>query len=132
MSLVPALLAFAQQSADAAPAAAASDPGWLVTIEDTVGWVPAVVFPMATVLQLVSLIHRGRSDGVSATTWALFALANICLYVTVHEWLRPQVLISTLGTAVLQLVVVALVFKFRAMSKAAAKASAHSPGSPVS
>lgn len=125
MSLVPAFLLMAQQ----APASA-GDPGWLTTVEDTVGWIPAVVFPAATVLQLVSLIHRGRADGVSATTWALFALANICLYVTIHEWLRPQVLISTLGTAVLQLVVVALVLKFRAMAKSASTAPASGPARP--
>ena len=125
MSLVPVFLLMAQQ----APAPA-GDPGWLTTVEDTVGWIPAVVFPAATVLQLVSLIHRGRADGVSATTWALFALANICLYVTIHEWLRPQVLISTLGTAVLQLVVVALVLKFRAMAKSAPAAQATAPAGP--
>ena len=128
---LPELLAFVQQSTGTA-SAAASDPGWVGTLEDTVGWVPAVVFPMATVLQLVSLIHRGRSDGVSATTWALFALANICLYVTVHEWLRPQVLISTLGTAVLQLVVVVLVLKFRAMSRSAKDAPGRAPGTAAS
>ena len=114
-----ALLALAQE---AAPAADAST---LKMLEDTVGWIPAVVFPAATVLQLVSLIHRGRSDGVSATTWALFAVANMCLYVTVHEWLRPQVLISTLGTAVLQVVVVILVLKFRAMSRRERRAASH-------
>jgi cobalamin biosynthesis protein CobD/CbiB len=115
---IHALLALAQE---AAPAADAST---LKMLEDTVGWIPAVVFPAATVLQLVSLIHRGRSDGVSATTWGLFALANVCLYVTVHEWLRPQVLISTLGTAALQVVVVILVLKFRAMAKHARRAGA--------
>ncbi len=125
MSLVPVFLLMAQQ----APAPA-GDPGWLTTVEDTVGWIPAVVFPAATVLQLVSLIHRGRADGVSATTWALFALANICLYVTIHEWLRPQVLISTLGTAVLQLVVVGLVLRFRAMAKSASAAQATAPAGP--
>ena len=126
MSAVPALLAMAQDAAAAAPA----DAGWLKTLEDTVGWIPAIVFPVATVLQLVSLIHRGRSEGVSATTWGLFALANVCLYVTIHEWLRPQVLISTLGTAALQLVVVFLVLKFRAMAKAA-KRNAAAGGSPA-
>ena len=88
MSAAPSLLAFMQAASAAAPDAA---PGWLQVVEDAVGWVPAVVFPVATILQLVSLIHRGRADGVSATTWALFALANACLYVTIHEWLRPQV-----------------------------------------
>lgn len=116
MSAAPSLLAFAQAASAAAPAGATD---WIQVVEDSVGWIPAIVFPAATILQLVSLIHRGRSDGVSATTWGLFALANACLYVTIHEWLRPQVLISTLGTAVLQLVVVFLVLKFRAMAKAA-------------
>lgn len=116
MSIVPWLLALAQAAPAAAPATSTD---WMQVVEDSVGWVPAVIFPVATILQLVNLIHRGRSDGVSATTWGLFALANACLYVTIHEWLRPQVLISTLGTAVLQLVVVFLVLKFRAMAKAA-------------
>ncbi len=79
-----------------------------------VGWVPAVVFPVATVIQLLSLARRKRSEGVSAVTWTLFALANLCLYLTIGEWLKPQVVLSTLGTALLQAVVVVLVFRFRA------------------
>lgn len=78
-----------------------------------VGWVPAVVFPAASVLQLLALAKRGRSDGVSATTWALFALANFCLYLTIGEWLRPQVLITTVGTGLLQVVVVVLILRLR-------------------
>lgn len=87
--------------------------GFLAEFLSVVGWVPAFVFPAASVLQLLAMARRGRSDGVSRTTWTLFAFANVCLYLTIGEWTRPQVVITTLGTAALQLVVVILAIRLR-------------------
>ena len=83
----------------------AEDPSTIRDLLNVLGWVPAVVFPAATVSQLLALTRRRKADGVSAITWGLFAFANICLYLTIGEWLRPQILITTLGTAALQVVV---------------------------
>ena len=81
---------------------------------DAVGWVPAVIFPMASLMQLGTLLRRGRAEGVSAVTWGMFALANVCLYLTIGEWSRPQVIATTLGSALIQAIVVGLVLRLRA------------------
>jgi hypothetical protein len=83
-----------------------------------------VIFPAATVVKLFALARRGHADGTVAVTWSLFAVANVCLYLTIGEWTRPQVVISTLGTAVLQVVVVALALRLRASKPTAAAAGA--------
>jgi fatty acid desaturase len=98
-----------------------NDPAWYQPFLDAVGWVPAVVFPAASVLQLMALLRRGKADGVSVLTWSLFAVANVCLYLTVAEWTRPQVIATTLGTALVQVVVVMTALRLRA-DKAAPRA----------
>jgi fatty acid desaturase len=91
----------------------AEDPSTFSDLLNVIGWVPAVVFPAATVSQLFVLTRRRKADGVSAITWGLFAVANVCLYLTIGEWLRPQILITTLATAVLQVVVVMMILQLR-------------------
>jgi fatty acid desaturase len=91
----------------------AEDPSTISDLLNVIGWVPAVVFPAATVSQLFVLTRRRKADGVSAITWGLFAVANVCLYLTIGEWMRPQILITTLGTAVLQVVVVMMILQLR-------------------
>jgi hypothetical protein len=44
----------------------------------------------------------------------MFALANVCLYLTIGEWGRPQVIATTLGSALVQAIVVGLVLRLRA------------------
>jgi|LauGreSBDMM110SN_4_FD.fasta_scaffold160137_1 hypothetical protein len=104
-----------------------TDPSSLQQILSMVGWVPTVIFPAATVVKLFALARRGHADGTVALTWSLFAVANVCLYLTIGEWTRPQVVISTLGTAVLQVVVVALALRLRASNPTAAAAGAVTP-----
>jgi hypothetical protein len=44
----------------------------------------------------------------------MFAIANVCLYLTIGEWDRPQVIVTTLGSALVQGIVVGLVLRLRA------------------
>jgi len=104
-----------------------TEPAWYQPFLDAVGWVPAVVFPAASVLQLMALLRRGRSEGVSVLTWSLFAVANVCLYLTVAEWTRPQVIVTTLGTALVQVVVVMTALRLRP-DKAAKRPDSAPPG----
>ena len=104
-----------------------TEPAWYQSFLDAVGWVPAVVFPAASILQLMTLLRRGRSEGVSVLTWSLFAVANVCLYLTVAEWTRPQVIVTTLGTALVQVVVVMTALRLRP-DKAARRADSAPPG----
>lgn len=89
------------------------EPGIVELALAAVGWVPAVVFPTASIFQLMALARRGRADGVSIATWALFGVANVCLYLTIGEWTKPQVVISTLGAAATQFAVVAIAWRLR-------------------
>lgn len=114
--------------------AAPAQPGFLDLFLAGVGWVPAVVFPTATVFQLMAMARRGRADGVSILTWSLFAAANVCLYLTIREWTRPQVIISTLGAALLQAAVVVVAIRLRTAARAARDAApggTASPGDPA-
>lgn len=100
-----------------------ADPSSLQQFLSMVGWVPTVIFPAATIFKLFAIARSGRSDGATAVTWSLFVVANVCLYLTIGDWTRPQVIISTLGTAVLQVVVVVLALRLRANGSASAKAA---------
>ena len=66
---------------------------------ELLGWIPAIIFPAATLLQLASVLRAERIDGISMTTWALFGVANICFYLFTEKYLAPQMLIGVLGTA---------------------------------
>ena len=90
-----------------------AQPGMVDLFLAGVGWVPAVVFPTASFLQLFALARRGKADGVSIATWSLFGVANVCLYLTIGEWVKPQVVISTLGAAATQFAVAALAWRLR-------------------
>jgi hypothetical protein len=47
-----------------------------MNIRAVAGWLPAVILPVATLDQLLTIL-RGGTDNVSAFTWFLFLLANL-------------------------------------------------------
>ncbi|MFO0828171.1 MAG: hypothetical protein U0572_08470 [Phycisphaerales bacterium] len=77
------------------------------------GWVPAIVFPTASLLQFAAILKAGTARGVSIASWSLFALANICLYVYLGKFTEPQAILSGLGTASCNLLVVGAAIRFR-------------------
>ncbi|HAT42877.1 MAG TPA: hypothetical protein DCS87_14300 [Rheinheimera sp.] len=80
---------------------------------ELVGYIPAIIFPAATVMQLVHLLRTKRSEGVPALTWAAFALGNISLYVYAEKYTELQSIIGQLATAALQVYVVYLILYYR-------------------
>ncbi|MGK7898119.1 MAG: hypothetical protein AB4372_32000 [Xenococcus sp. (in: cyanobacteria)] len=52
-------------------------------ITDLAGWIPAIVLPTATTSQLVKITRSKSAQGVSLTTWLLFGIANVGLYIEV-------------------------------------------------
>ncbi|MGS2723047.1 hypothetical protein ACVBEJ_04825 [Porticoccus sp. GXU_MW_L64] len=72
---------------------------------DLVKIVPAVVFPGAALIQLLALVKQRNAQGVSITTWWLFALANICLYVYTGKFTELAAIVTFLGTAILNIAV---------------------------
>jgi len=73
------------------------------------GWVTVIVFPTATLIQLYSIIKSGTTNGVSASAWFLFGIANICLYVYTEKYTEPQSIVGLLGTALVDFIIVFLV-----------------------
>ena len=77
------------------------------------GWIPALIFPAATGLQLFAIIHKRCSQGVSVIAWTLFALANICLFVYTEKYGEIESIVGTLGTAFLNLCIVVAAIRYR-------------------
>jgi len=63
------------------------------------GWIPAVIFPMACLAQLVKILREQSADGVSAIAWIAFGFANISLYVYTEKYSSLQTIIGMLGQA---------------------------------
>lgn len=83
------------------------------------GYIPALIFPIATLMQLFHLLRTKKSDGVPALTWAAFAVGNLCLYIYAEKYWELQSIIGQLGTAALQVYVVYLILQYRQQAKTA-------------
>lgn len=81
-----------------------------------IGYIPAVIFPAATLMQLWHLLKTKTSDGVPVFTWLAFAVGNLSLYVYAEKYTELQSIIGQLATAVLQVYVVYLIVKYRKKS----------------
>ena len=81
------------------------------------GYIPAIVFPTATIIQLIHLIKSKTSEGVSPFTWGAFAIGNVSLYIYTEKYSQLQSIIGLLLTSILQIVIIVLVFKYRANKK---------------
>lgn len=92
-------------------------PDWLFTV---LGWVPAVIFPTASGLQLLAILRRRSAEGVSVPAWGLFAVANLCLFVYTEKYDQFESIIGALGTSVLNVCIVIAALKFRARPSPAA------------
>ena len=69
---------------------------------ELVGYIPAIIFPVATLMQLVHLLRTKESAGVPALTWAAFALGNISLYIYAEKYFELQSILGQLATAALR------------------------------
>jgi uncharacterized protein with PQ loop repeat len=77
-------------------------------LTNLVGWIPAIILPAATALQLVRIIRAPSSEGVSIATWALFGLANVSLYIFTEKYSSIQSILGLLLTALLNAAIVGL------------------------
>ena len=75
------------------------------------GWLPALIFPTATLIQLVTMLRSNCVRGVSPITWTLFGIANIAVYVYTEKYRAPQTLIGFLGTAALDFIIAAIAIR---------------------
>jgi uncharacterized protein with PQ loop repeat len=65
------------------------------------GWIPAVIFPLACLMQLVKIFREQSADGVSVLAWIAFGFANISLYVYTEKYSSLQTIIGMLGQAMI-------------------------------
>ena len=77
------------------------------------GWVPAIIFPSATFLQLLKILREKTAEGVSISSWTLFGFANIGLYFYAEKYLALQSLVGFLGTAIIDFLIVGMTIKFK-------------------
>jgi len=85
-------------------------PDWLFTV---LGWVPAIIFPTASGMQLLAILHRRSAQGVSIPAWALFAVANLCLFVYTEKYDELESIVGALGTSVLNVCIVVAALRYR-------------------
>jgi uncharacterized protein with PQ loop repeat len=72
------------------------------------GWVPAIIFPSATAVQLIKIMREKSAESVSIVSWSLFGFANIGLYFYAEKYFSIQSLLGQLLTAILDLMIVGL------------------------
>ena len=78
------------------------------------GWLPAIIFPAATLIQLIAILRSNSVRGVSPMTWTMFGVANIAVYIYTEKYFAPQTIIGFLGTAVLDFMIAAMAIRGRA------------------
>ncbi len=91
-------------------------------IPNIVGWLPAVILPVAAFMQLLKILKEKNVQGVSFISWLLFGLANIGLYVFTEKYLAIQSLVGLLGTALLNFTIAFLILRMRKRQKAVERA----------
>ena len=72
------------------------------------GWVPALILPLAALIQLVTIFRNRSTQGVSWVSWGLFGFANLMLYVYTQKYGDLQSILGLLGTAVVDFVIMGL------------------------
>ena len=77
------------------------------------GWLPAIIFPVATLIQLLAILRSSSVKGVSHQTWILFGIANIAVYIYTEKYLALQTIIGFLGTALLDFIIAAMALSKR-------------------
>ncbi|MHC4215509.1 MAG: hypothetical protein ACYSWP_19280 [Planctomycetota bacterium] len=73
------------------------------------GFIPAVILPSATFIQLLKILRVKSAHGVSIATWLLFGFANLGLYIYMEKFFEIQAILSLLLTAVIDFVIIGVV-----------------------
>ncbi len=81
-------------------------------IANAAGYFPAVLFPLATIFQLVKIIDKHSIAGVSCAGWSLQILANIGAYFLIGRWLDFKNIGAFLGTGVIDVLIVYFYWKY--------------------
>jgi len=77
------------------------------------GWLPAIIFPAATLIQLIAILRSDSTKGVSPLTWILFGVSNIAIYIYTEKYFAVQTIIGFLGTALLDFIIAGITVRER-------------------
>ena len=55
---------------------------------DFVGWVPAIILPLSTIIQLLKILREKSAGAVSSLSWFLFGVANLGAYFFTEKMLK--------------------------------------------
>lgn len=75
-------------------------------MQNWAGWLPAIILPFSTSLQLWRIVRERHSEGVSAPAWGLFAVANFGAYLFTGQYSSIQAILAFLLSAFLDLCIV--------------------------
>jgi uncharacterized protein with PQ loop repeat len=73
----------------------------MVLLTQIAGWLPAIILPIAALIQLLKIIKNKHAQGVSSISWALFAIANIGAYAFTEKYFAIQSIFAFLLTAII-------------------------------
>lgn len=94
------------------------------TVIKIAGWLPAIIIPTATIIQLGTIFKDRSTQGVSWLTWFLFGVANIGLYIYTEKYTALQSIVGLLGSAILDFLIAALAIVNFGQSKQSSERSA--------
>lgn len=77
------------------------------TVTELAGWLPAVILPLSTAIQLARLLRERTGAGTSIVTWGLFAVANFGAYAFTGRPAAIQSILAFLLTGLLDVAIVA-------------------------
>ena len=80
---------------------------------EIIGWLPGIIFPLASGIQLLKIIKERQYEGVSALSWFLFGIANLALYIYTEKYTALQTILGLLLTAIIDFVITFLVLLHR-------------------
>ena len=84
-----------------------------MTLPQIAGYIPALVFPIGTLLQLIQLQRAKSAQGFSLTAWIAFACGNLCLYIYTGKYSEFQAISGLLLTFMFQLGIIFLILRYR-------------------
>ena len=86
-------------------------------ISDYGGFLPGLLYPIASILQLVKIIKSDNVKGLSEYTWILLFICNVGLYFLSGRYYNWKSILGFLGSAILNIVVVFYIVHLREKEK---------------
>ena len=83
------------------------------SLTNLAGWIPAIILPTASLLQMIKIVRMKCAEGVSIMTWFMFGIANLGLYVFTEKYFAIQAILGMLGTALINFITVGVIMAYR-------------------